>query len=192
MGRETRYQLHVEGGPRALEVLEQAGVQLKGVGETTSTALVAMIGNAHDFDNGRQLAAWLGLVPGQYSSGGKTRLGRITKAGDPLLAQRCSCWAPGRCSSGQEQDTTAQPLGDGARARRGYWKAVVAIAAKNARMAWAVLTKGEASSCERGLRQARQPSYRHRVMSSVDESKVGPARGVPDHVEETPLGAVLG
>ena len=44
-----------------------------------------MIGNASEFDNGRQLAAWLGMVPGQYSSGGKTRLGRITKAGDPYV-----------------------------------------------------------------------------------------------------------
>jgi transposase len=56
-----------------------------GMGETTATALVAMVGNAHDFDCGRQFAAWLGLVPGQYSSGGKARLGRITKAGDAYL-----------------------------------------------------------------------------------------------------------
>lgn len=42
----------------------------------------AMIGNGHDFDCGRQFAAWLALAPGRYSSGGKTPLGRITKAGD--------------------------------------------------------------------------------------------------------------
>ncbi len=48
--------------------------------------MVAMIGNGHDFDCGRQFAAWLGLAPGQHpSSGGKTRLGRITKAGDAYL-----------------------------------------------------------------------------------------------------------
>ncbi len=63
-------------------------MQLSGVGATTATALVATIGNAHDFRNGRQLSAWLGLVPGQYSSGGKTRLGRITKAGDAYLRSR--------------------------------------------------------------------------------------------------------
>ena len=62
-------------------------MQLQGVGCTTASALVATIGNAHDFKNGRQLAAWLGLVPGQYSSGGKTRLGSITKAGDGWLSQ---------------------------------------------------------------------------------------------------------
>jgi transposase len=60
-------------------------MQLPGIGSTTASALVSTIGNARDFKNGRQLAAWLGLVPGQYSSGGKTRLGGITKAGDGYL-----------------------------------------------------------------------------------------------------------
>ena len=52
---------------------------------TTATALLAMIGNGHEFKCGRQFAAWLGLVPSQYSSGGKARLGNITKAGDPYM-----------------------------------------------------------------------------------------------------------
>lgn len=60
-------------------------MELKGVGPITACALVASIGNAHDFKNGRQLAAWLGLTPPQYSSGGKSKLGRITKAGDSYL-----------------------------------------------------------------------------------------------------------
>ena len=60
-------------------------MQLMGVGETTATALVAMVGNAREFDSGRQLAVWIDLVPGQYSSGGKPRLGRITKAGEAYL-----------------------------------------------------------------------------------------------------------
>lgn len=60
-------------------------MQLSGVGPTTATCLLAMIGNGHDFDCGRQFAAWLGLTPGQYSSGGKARLGRVTKAGDAYL-----------------------------------------------------------------------------------------------------------
>jgi transposase len=60
-------------------------MQLPGVGPTTATAMVAMIGRGQEFKCGRQLSAWLGLVPGQYSSGGKQRLGRITKAGDPYL-----------------------------------------------------------------------------------------------------------
>ena len=60
-------------------------MQLPGIGPTTASALVASLGGGHDFKNGRQLAAWVGLVPGQYSSGGKARLGRITKAGDAYL-----------------------------------------------------------------------------------------------------------
>jgi len=52
---------------------------------TPATAVLATVGNGHDFRCGRQFAAWLGLVPGQRSSGGKTRLGRITKTGDPYL-----------------------------------------------------------------------------------------------------------
>ena len=63
----------------------RALMQLSGIGSTTASALVSTIGNARDFKNGRQLAAWLGLVPGQYSSGDKTRLGGITKAGDGYL-----------------------------------------------------------------------------------------------------------
>jgi len=60
-------------------------MQLMGIGETTATAIVAMVDNASEFNCGRQFAAWIGLVPGQYSAGGKARLGRITKAGDPCL-----------------------------------------------------------------------------------------------------------
>ena len=60
-------------------------MQLPGIGPTTASALLASIGGGHDFANGRQLAAWVGLTPGQYSSGGKERLGRITKAGDRYL-----------------------------------------------------------------------------------------------------------
>jgi transposase len=60
-------------------------MKLQGIGATTASALVSTLGDAREFSNGRQLAAWLGLVPGQYSSGGKARLGSITKAGDAYL-----------------------------------------------------------------------------------------------------------
>ncbi|CAN5227384.1 hypothetical protein BH10PSE16_BH10PSE16_30540 [soil metagenome] len=60
-------------------------MRLSGIGETTASAMLAMIGNGHEFKCGRQFAAWLGLVPGQYSSGSKARLGHITKAGDPYM-----------------------------------------------------------------------------------------------------------
>lgn len=59
-------------------------MQFGGIGPITASAIVATVGKGHDFTCGRQFCAWLGLVPGQYSSGGKQRLGRITKAGEPL------------------------------------------------------------------------------------------------------------
>jgi len=64
-------------------------MQLPGIGPTTASALLASIGGGHDFANGRQVAAWIGLTPGQYSSGGKARLGHITKAGDHYLRSLC-------------------------------------------------------------------------------------------------------
>lgn len=86
-------------------------MQIIGIGEVTATAIVATVGNAREFSSSRQFAAWLGLVPGPYSSGGKD--------------DGISRWAKNIAL------------------RRGYWKAVVAVAAKNARLAWAALTKGE-------------------------------------------------
>jgi transposase len=140
--RIKQYDAHIRAMARDC-ALAQRLMQLKGVGETTSTALVAMIGNAGEFDNGRQLAAWLGLVPGQYSSGGKTRLGRITKAGDPYVRSLLVLGARAVLNAATTKTDSLSRWALDLRERRGYWKAVVAIAAKNARMAWAVLTKGE-------------------------------------------------
>jgi len=118
-------------------------MQLPGIGPTTASALLASLGHGHDFDNGRQVAAWIGLTPGQYSSGGKARLGRITKAGDAYLRSLLVMGARAILSGlGDKQDRLsrwARSLVE----RRGYWRAVVAIAAKNARLAWAVLHYGE-------------------------------------------------
>ena len=118
-------------------------MQLMGVGPTTATAMVAMVGNAREFDSGRQFAAWIGLVPGQYSSGGKARLGRITKAGDAYLRSLLVLGARAVLNAAAGKTDSLSRWALQLRQRRGYWKAVVAIAAKNARMAWAVLTKGE-------------------------------------------------
>ena len=119
-------------------------MKLCGIGETTASAIVAMVGNGHEFNCGRQFAAWLGLTPGQYSSGGKSRLGRITKAGDSYLRSLLVLGARAvlNAAAGKADriSTWAKALAE----RRGYWRAVIAIAAKNARMAWAVLRRGEA------------------------------------------------
>ncbi|MEJ5898427.1 IS110 family transposase [Aquabacterium sp. G14] len=117
---------------------------MPGIGEKTTTALMASIGNGHDFKCGRQLAAWLGLVPGQYSSGGKQRLGRITKAGDSYLRTLLILGARSVVVAAKKKTDRLSRWVTELVERRGYWKAVVAVAAKNARMAWAMLSKGEA------------------------------------------------
>lgn len=118
-------------------------MRLGGIGPTTATALVASIGNGHEFRSARQLSAWLGLVPGQYSSGGKTRLGRITKAGDAYLRSLLIMGARAVLNAAAGKTDSISRWAQALAERRGYWRAVVAIAAKNARMAWAVLSRGE-------------------------------------------------
>ena len=148
-------------------------MQLPGIGATTASALLATIGNGHDFANGRQLAAWLGLVPGQYSSGGKTRLGRITKAGDAYLRTLLILGARAVLAAAKSKTDRLSRWAVGLSRRRGYWKAVVAIAAKNARMAWAVLAKGEDFKrlCRpEPLRQPTSPKQRRRSRPSRFES----------------------
>ena len=118
-------------------------MQIPGIGHTTASALVASLGNGHDFESGRQLAAWVGLVPGQCSSGGKPRLGRITKAGDAYLRSLLVMGARAvMVSVGDKQDRFScwvRSLVE----RRGYWKAAIAIAAKNLRLVWAALKYGD-------------------------------------------------
>ena len=118
-------------------------MRLKGIGETTASAMLAMIGNGHEFKCGRQFAAWLGLVPGQYSSGGKARLGRITKAGDPYMRSLLVLGARSVLNRARDQTDSLSRWALALAERRGYWRAIVAIAAKNARMCWAMLARGE-------------------------------------------------
>ena len=140
--RITDYDRLIAQAARA-DARSQRLMQRPGIGPVTASALLASIGNGHDFKNDRQVAAWIGLVPGQYSSGGKSRLGRITKVGDNYLRSLLVMGARAILSGlGDKQDgfsRWARSLVE----RRGYWKAVVAIAAKNARLAWAVLKYGE-------------------------------------------------
>ena len=140
--RVAAYDRHIAQMARE-DARAQQLMRLSGVGETTATALLAMIGNGHDFKHGRQLAAWLGLVPGQYSSGGKTRLGRITKAGDPYLRSLLVMGAKAMLNAAKTKTDSMSRWAMALAERRGYWRAVVAIAAKNARMAWAMLHRGE-------------------------------------------------
>lgn len=112
-------------------------MQVPGVGPLTATAVVATVGDARMFRNGRQFAAWLGLVPRQHSSGGKVRLGRITKRGDAYLRTLLVHGARSvLCRPGEDpRRRWAQALVQ----RRGFNKAAVALAAKQARLLWALL-----------------------------------------------------
>lgn len=116
---------------------------IDGVGPVTATAMVAAVGDAREFKNGRHLAAWLGLVPRQYSSGGKSRLSGISKRGDTYLrtllihgARAVLRYMVGR------SDARSRWLQDLV-ARRGYNRAAVALANKNARVIQALLSTDE-------------------------------------------------
>ena len=117
---------------------------LPGIGAITATALMASIGDIKNFKSGRELAAWLGLVPKQYSTGGKPRLGRITKHGDKYLRTLLIHGTRSVMNVlGDKQDRLSQWLRRVIE-RRGKKKAAVALAAKHARIIWAMLSRGEA------------------------------------------------
>src|SRR5262249_7572751 len=112
---------------------------IPGVGELTATALVAAVREATQCKNGHQCAAWLRLVPRQHSTGGTSRLLGISKHGDSSLrtllvhgARSCLRWV------GRKHDRRS-PWGQSLRERRGWNKAAVALAHKNARVAWALM-----------------------------------------------------
>jgi len=118
--------------------------EIDGVGPLTATAIVAAVGDASEFKNGRHLAAWLGLVPRQYSTGGKTRLGRITCKGDPYLRMLLVMGARSVLQTASRRADHLAKWALAVRDRRGYHRACVAIAAKHARIIWALLTKRQA------------------------------------------------
>jgi transposase len=116
---------------------------LEGVGAVTATAIVATIGDGKAFKNGRQFAAWLGLVPQQYSSGGKTRLGHISERGNVYPRTRLIHGARSVLQlTGQRTDAKSRWAGQ-LKHRRGNSLAAVALAATYARIIWAILARGQ-------------------------------------------------
>ena len=116
-------------------------MSVPGVGPLTALATVATVGNAHEFRDGRQFAAWLGLVPRQWSTGGKARLGRITKRGDAYLRTLLIMGARAALQMAAHRNDKLSRWAMALKERRGYHRAVVALAAKNARILWALLTR---------------------------------------------------
>lgn len=115
---------------------------IPGIGPLNATALVATVGDARTFGRGRDLAAWLGLVPRQMTTGGKPKLLGITKRGNGYLRKMI---IHGARAALPVLSKSATPLGEWLRALLGRAhknKAIVALAAKLARIVWAVLQSG--------------------------------------------------
>ena len=115
---------------------------IPGIGPIGATALAASVTDPSQFSSGRQFAAWLGLTPRQSSSGGKERLGRITKMGDKYLRQLLIVGATALVRYAKEKPGTVDPRFVALLARKPARVASVAIANKMARIAWAVMARG--------------------------------------------------
>lgn len=118
-------------------------MKVPGIGPLSATAIVAAVGQAKEFKNGRELSAWLGLVPRQDSSGGKTKLQGISKRGDTYLRTLLIHGARAVLFRHRTREDDPGQWIRGVYARRGMNRAIVAQANKTARIAWAVLARGE-------------------------------------------------
>jgi transposase len=116
---------------------------IPGIGPVGATALAAAVTDPGQFRSGRQFAAWLGLTPLQNSSGGRERLGRITKMGDKYLRKLLVVGATSLVRRARHKPETADPRLVGLLARKPVRVATVAMANKMARIAWAIMTRGE-------------------------------------------------
>jgi transposase len=117
--------------------------EIPGIGPIGATALVAEIGDWKTFSSGRSLAAWIGLVPKQHTTGGKDRLGSITKQGNRYLRWLLVVGAMAVIRYARKHGTQKRPWLGRLLERRPTKVAAVALANKMARMAWAIMVGGE-------------------------------------------------
>lgn len=115
---------------------------IHGVGPTSASALVAAVGDFRQFRSAGQFAAWLGLVPRQNSSGGKTSLGGITKRGEDYLRTLLIQGARSAVATATRRSDAVSRWIVQLQLRVGWQKTLVAVANKNARIIWAVLVRG--------------------------------------------------
>ena len=141
--RVREYEHSIEAHARENQAAQLA-LKRQGIGPITASAIVASVGDLHEFKNGRQFSAWLGLVPRQHSTGGKQRLGHITGRGDPYLRTLLVMGARSVLQRALAKDDSLSRWALPVRARRGYHRACVAVAAKNARVVWAMLSQQHA------------------------------------------------
>ena len=116
---------------------------IPGIGPITATALSAAVGDVGVFTNGRQFSAWLGLVPKQYSTGGQTRLLGISKRGDSYIRKLLIHGARATLRWARTKTDSRSRWIRGLLERRGWNRTAVAVANKNARIVWALLSRGE-------------------------------------------------
>ena len=116
---------------------------IPGVGPITASAIVATVGSGKQFNNGREFAAWLGLTPLNKSSGGKERLGHISKMGDQYIRRLLVLGMTSRIRSIRSKPEKFDPWFADILSRKPSRVAAVAMANKTARMIWAVLTRNE-------------------------------------------------
>jgi transposase len=117
--------------------------EIPGVGPALATALVASVGDPRVFRSGRDFSAWVGLVPKQSSSGGKEKLGSISKRGDRYLRSLFTIGALAVIRYAKLRGAKHRPWLTALLARRPTKVAAIALANKIARMAWAIMAKGE-------------------------------------------------
>lgn len=115
--------------------------RIPGVGAVTASAIIASIGDGHQFCNGREFAAWLGLTPANKSSGSKEKLGRITKMGDQYLRQLLVVGITSLVRQTRSYPERASKWLTSLLERKPARVATVAMANKTARIVWAVLTR---------------------------------------------------
>ena len=139
--------------------------RITGIGEVGASAFTAAVGDFGQFKSGAQFGAWLGLVPRQNSTGGKASLGRITKRGDDYLRTLLIQGAKSAVMSAQKRDDPNSRWAQQLAARVGWQKACVAMANKNARILWAVMTREEGFDAQH--------------VSVKPQAKCAPAKGSP-------------
>ena len=116
--------------------------QVMGVGPVTASAVIATVDDFAQFKSGAQFGAWCGITPSQDSSGGKTKLGRITRRGDAYLRSLLVQGAKSAVMTAHKRSDPISRWTVALRERSGWQVAAVALANKNARILWAVMTKG--------------------------------------------------
>lgn len=116
---------------------------VEGIGPVVASALVSAVGNGKQFSKGRDMAAWLGLVPNQHSSGGKNRLGHISKRGDKYVRMLLIHGARAALKAAENKTDGRSRWVTGLAKRRNKNIATVALANKNARIAWSILSREE-------------------------------------------------